>query len=87
MLENKLSWWGWVGGWINLSHPAGAWQYVHPWTGVNQRPKAYLYSGPTSMLIISLPSQPYHIIDFSFIFQHEFSEFIHLFIKNHKFGV
>jgi hypothetical protein len=52
--------------------------------GVNQRPKVYLYSGPTSMLIISLPGQPYHIIDFSFIFKQEFSEFIHLFIKNRK---
>jgi hypothetical protein len=56
-------------------------------SGVNQRPTLYLYSGPTSMLIISLPGQPYHIIDFSFIFKHEFSEYIYLFIKNHKFGL
>jgi hypothetical protein len=56
-----------------LQHTIFIWEVYHM-TGVNQRPKAYLYSGPTSMLIISLPSQPYHIIEFSFIFKHEFSE-------------
>ena len=55
--------------------------------GVNQRPKVNLYSGLTSMVIISLPGQPYHIIDFSFIFKHEFSEYIRIFVKNHKFGL
>ena len=39
--------------------------YIHvAYTGVNQRPKVYLYSGPTSKFIISLPGQPYHVIDF-----------------------
>jgi hypothetical protein len=28
-------------------------------TGVNQRPKVHLYSGPTSAVILSLPGQPY----------------------------
>jgi hypothetical protein len=55
--------------------------------GVNQRPKVHLCYGPTSMVIIFLPGPPYHIIDFSFIFQHEFSEYIHSFVKNHDFGL
>jgi hypothetical protein len=55
--------------------------------GVNQRSKVHLYSGPTSIVIIFLPGQPYHIIDFSFIFKHECSEYLHLFIKNHEFGL
>ena len=57
------------------------WRWQNICAGVNQRPKVYLYSGPTSMLIISLPAQPYHIIDFSFIFKHEF---LNLYIYSSK---
>jgi hypothetical protein len=35
-----------------------------PASGVNQRPKVHLYSGPTYMVIIFIPGQPYHKIDF-----------------------
>ena len=53
--------------------------------GVNQRTKVHFYSCPTFIEIIFLPEQPYHIIDFSSNFKHEFSKLIHLFANNHKF--
>ena len=55
------------------------------WPGANQSPKFHFYSGPTFEEIIQLPIQTYPIIDFYFIFRHEFHEFIHFSDKSSHF--